>query len=293
MSVQSKEGHESTECAGRFRLVIPADFKISGRSQSIYRVDISTVPIPAGGFKAFWDARLARVRPPGSSRDTGQLNFTTLELLPGVPAVWYVGNPAAPQIRNLEAAKLVGDFAALAARSGEAGKESSVELLVRTVLDAYVPATNSGFCVGNGSITSEPGLNEHALLSLEHKNTQNFEFRLETRTVSSPDTQTYSDVEEEKELVHSGGGKLSVLRDDARTVAGLEGKEIAISVAPGAEAPFLRFTWHFAGVSDSSAKPAINIVGSAPVSHQAELQKTWDALLQSVQSVPLATQHPK
>lgn len=282
------EATADAECIGRFRFNLPEMLLVVGRSQSIYRVDVTTIPVPDGGIQALWDSQLKKIHPGPQSSDSR--DFRTFDLQPGTRAVWYIANPTSPHIRTLEAMRPVDTHAVLAVRSGEAGKEGNVETLVRNVLNAYLPVVTQGFCVGSGSITSEPGLNEQTLISLQHKALQRFKIRFETRTVVTPDTQTYSDTEEEKELASDAGGKMSVLRDHSRAVATLEGKEIWISVYPPGENPFLRFTWHFPGVPENSSKPMINIVGTAPVNNQIDLEKIWESLLVSVQAVPPSPQ---
>jgi|SRR6266436_1530807 len=279
------------ECVGRFRFAVPDSFVVSGRSQSIYGVSISTSPLPPGGFDAFWTSRLARIRPPGLSKESEAGAFRAFDLQPGSRAVWYLRDPASPRIRNLEAGMASGGFAILMSRSGEAGKESIVEDLVRLLLNDYVASTSHGFCVGQGALNSAPSSDEESLISLTHKKSQDFQIKFSTRVVFKPDTTTYSDVEEEKEVAEAGGGSISVARELSRPVAGMEGKEIGISVKVPSDPPFVRFTWHFVGVPQNSSKPMINIVGTAPIPQQAELQKIWDSFLQSVEMVPPSPQH--
>ncbi len=289
------------ECLGRFRFAVPGSFLVSGRSQSIYGVSITTSPLPPGGFDAFWASRLARIRPPGLSTGSesgagqgagaGAGAFRPVDLQPGTRAVWYLRDPDSPRIRNLEAGMASGTFAVLMSRSGEAGKESIVEDLLRLLLTDYVASTSHGFCVGQGALHSPPSADEESLISLTNKKSQDFQIKFSTRVVSRPDTTTYSDVEEEKEVAEAGGGSIAVIREQSRLVSGMEGKEIGISVRVPSDPPFVRFTWHFAGVPQNSFKPMINIVGTAPLPQQAELQKVWDSFLQSVEMVSPSPQH--
>ena len=148
----------STQCVGRFQLTVPAEMVFTGRSQSIYRVDVTTLPIPQSGVDTLWDARLNRIRVLKAPGGASKAILKTFELAGGYRAVWYYNNPDAPQLRTLEAMRREGDFAVLAVRSAETGKEPTAETLVKNVLDAYVPQTAQGFCLGHGAITSEPGL---------------------------------------------------------------------------------------------------------------------------------------
>lgn len=278
----------STHCVGRFQFTVPDVLAVAGRSQSIYRVEVGTVSLPAGGVEALWHELLTRIRalnPPAGTR--GPV-VRTFELQPGVSAVWYFVNSDDSELRELEALKPEAEHAVVASRGGMAGQEAGVETLVKNVLDAYAPSVAQGFCVGRGAITSEPGLNEHALIAFEHRELPDFELTFGTQTVSEPDTRSYSNLDEEQQVVAALGGRMSALRDGARVVAGLDGKEIWITVVPRDEAPFVRFTWHFAGVPEDSLRPSINIKGSTTTNRQAELEAVWETLLQSLRAVPLS-----
>lgn len=284
---------EHQECAGRFSFSLPDGLAVASRSLSIYRVDVSTTPIRPGGFQAFWDARLAKLFPLGLPSANATDGSRIFDLSPGTRAVWYVADPTSPRIRTLEGVKAISDYVVSASRSGEAGKESNVEFLVHTVLDSFVPANDLGFCIGPGAITSEPGSNESVLVSFENRKIQGFKMRFETRTVAEPDTNTYSDVQEDKDFAKSSGAQLSILRDGSRTVGGLDGKEISTSLSPPGDTPLIRSTWHFPGIPHNSFKPTINIVATAPAGQRAELERIWDVLLNSVQPVPPSAQRAR
>jgi Tle cognate immunity protein 4 C-terminal domain len=283
------ESKENEQCIGRFRFALPSTMSVSGRSQSIYHVDVSTVPIPPGGAQSLWNARVTQLRALTPQATNGS-SVRTFELEPGVPALWSAKNPDSPQRLNLEVMKVSGNHVLLASRSLDVGEETKMETLVKIVVDAYLPNVNSGFCVGFGSITSEPGLNEQTRIALAHKQLSDLEITLQTQTVARPDLRTYSDVNEEKDFMAAKGGKLSVLRNHSRSVAALEGKEIWIVAEGPGEPPLVRFTWHFAGVPQNSSKPMINVVGTAPVKNQLDLEKIWDDLLNSIQTVPPSPQ---
>jgi hypothetical protein len=283
-----------TECAGRFQFVAPEALAVAGRSQSIYRVEVSTVPLPAGGLDELWRERVARIkslRPPEGLPTT---LIKTFDLQQGVRAAWYFANPDDDEQLSLEALKPVADYAVLASRGGMSGGESGVETLVKNVLDAYIHTQGAarGFCVGEGTITSEPGLNEHALVTLEHRYVRAFELKLDTQTVKEPDTRTYSDLDEERQVTAAHGGHVEVLREQARFVVGLEGKEIWASVASPEEAPFLRFTWHFPGVPGDSSRPMINVRATAPRDSRAELEAVWESVLGSLRAIPPSPSRP-
>lgn len=283
-----EDGKGLTLCAGRFEFEAPAALAVAGRSQSIYRVDVASAPLPAGGLEEVRRERLAHVRalrPPAGVADPVRRSF---ELQPGVGAVWYYANPDDGEQLCLEAIKPSGGHAVVASRGGMAGDEEGVETLVGNVLDAYVPGAARGFCVGAGAVTSEPGVNEQVLVSLEHRSAPEFVVTFRTQTVNEPDTLTHSNLDEERRAVAARGGTLEVLRDGPRRAAGLEGKEVWVSVAAPGEPPFVRFAWHFPGAGGDSTRPAVTVVASARGANRAELEGAWESLLRSLRAFPPA-----
>jgi hypothetical protein len=263
--------------------------ELAGRSQSIYRVEVSTEFIPPGGAQVEWANRISRLKglkpPPGAS----DVIIRTFELAPGVQAVWYFTDVAFAELRELEARKFVGDQIVLARRGVEAGGETDIERLVRNVINAYVPGDEHGFCIGAGAITSEPGINEQALARFVHRKLPEFEMSFDTHTVREPATQhPLSDIAADQRAFEAAGGSLTILRDTERTVAEIPGREGRISVVSPGENPFVRFTWHFAGVAQRSDLPEILIDGFAPTEHEATFEAVWEAMLQSVRRVPLS-----
>jgi hypothetical protein len=267
---------------------MPEVLSVAGRSHSIYGVEVNTVALPAGGVETLWRERLARISalsPPSGITNTVIRKF---DLQYGVSAVWYFANSGDDELRSLEAVKPEADHAVLVLFEGIAGKEDVVETLLKNVLGAYVPKVRQGFCVGHGSITSEPSINEYARIAFAHRRLPSFETTVETQTVKEPDNRTYSSLDEEQQVVRAHGGELITLRNQTRLVASLEGKEIWVSVVTPREPSFVRFTWHFAGVSGDSSRPMINIKGIAPTNQQAELETIWETVLKSFRSVPPA-----
>ncbi len=278
----------NSQCVGRFGFQAPDKLTVGGRSQSIYRVDVSTEPIPPEGASSAWEQRLKAIRAlpaPAGRRDP---ILRTFELAPGVAAAWYAGRPSSADEILLEAAKPAGNRIFRAVRVGAPGKEAPAETLVRDIVASYAPgAGDYGFCLGAGSVTIEASQNESARIVLQDARTS-LEIRLETQTVSRPQTESYADLDEEKSYAQASGAALTVLREAPRGAAGLEGKEIRIRVTPPGEPPLLRFTWHFDGVPRNASQPAVNIVGHASPEHQADLEQAWDTILQSLHPLPVA-----
>jgi|SRR5580704_470270 hypothetical protein len=283
----TQENKEATICVGRFRFSIPGTVVVNGRSQSIYRVDVNAVSMPRGGIRELWGREVARLEALGPTMETKTAIVRELELESGVRAIWYADNPVSPQLHELVAMKPAGNYAIRAARGGEASKHEVVETLVRNVINAYTETGTRGFCVEEGAITSEPGLNEKALVSFAHRKLADFDIEFATITVSEP-VPGLSE-EDEKETVESEGGSYTELRNQKRVAAGLEGKEMMTAVSLPREKPHVRFTWHFAGSPDSSGQPSVDFSATAPKEHRAELEKIWEMMLQSLRPVPAAT----
>jgi hypothetical protein len=278
---------EEAACAGRFSLAVPEHMKVDVRSQSIYRTNVKTLPAPEGGIQAYWAARLLALRAqPGISFE-GPDALRIFDAQKGINGVWYRGNRAFPNTLTLEAAMEVERGLVLADREAVSGKESVAGQLVTSILKAYVPSTDSGFCVGDGAIQMEPSQNERVQLNLTHVIAPDLEVRFATRAVVEPDLKSYSDVEEERELAASCGGSIVVLREQQRRAAGMDGKEIWISMSVPGEAPSVRFSWHFPGTGGDASRPMINLVGSAPLVEQPVLQDAWDRVLGSLRPIPV------
>ncbi len=271
-------------CTGRFSFVAPEEMKVTGRSQSMYLTEVSTIPMVPGGIDLYWKNRLAQIGPVQPRR---------FEFQPDVRSAWYVGSSTFPNILMLEMVKPVNGSLLVVSGDAYVGKEHLTETLVKDVVNAYVPRSDRGFCVGNGAITLEPSQNEQATVALASTTSPDIEIRFTTQTVREPDMMAYSNVDEDEEIASSSGGTLTVLRNDQRSAAGLSGKEIWISASAPDEMPMVRFSWHYPGLGRSSTEPSINIVGSAPVNKQAQLESTWNTVLTSLRPIPLPTAEAK
>jgi hypothetical protein len=265
------------ECVGRFSWQKLDSVAVTGRSQSIYRTNVEHILIPPGGIDAYWAARLSKIGP--------EAKIFSIE--PGVKSSWSSRNVSFPNILTLEVVKPVQGGLIVADTEAQTGKESIAEGLMKDIINGFEPTIDYGFCIGGGAIMLEPSQYEEAGLVLTANSSTKIEVQFDTRTVTQPDTTTYSDLDEEESLIAAHGGKLTVLKNAERSAAGLSGKEIRISAeSPGEEAT-VRFTWHYPGVAASSTQPAIDIVGSSPAKNQAELQSIWESMLTSLRAVPL------
>src|ERR1051326_8800480 len=251
------------DCIGRFQFSLPETLTVTGRKQTIYTVDVSTIASPPGGAMTVWNERMSRINALSPPQGVNRVVARTFQLQTGVPAVWYFRSKESPELLALEAMKALPDHVLIVNRGADldaperqvilqGGGQEIVERLVKNVIDAYVPAATLGFCVGYGAITSKPSKNEETRIMLGHRSLGDLKIRIETHTVTAPDTRTYSDLDEESHQAAARGGQMTVMSEAARPVAGLPGKEMRISVASPGDRPFVRFTWHFSGVPGRS-----------------------------------------
>src|SRR5579863_1045088 len=88
-------------CIGRFQFTLPEDLGVAGRTQSIYRVQVNTKPLPQDGIKGLVDTELARIQalppPPGAPKSL----IRAVDLQDGIKGFWYFSNSDDPDIREL------------------------------------------------------------------------------------------------------------------------------------------------------------------------------------------------
>jgi len=255
------------ESIGRFRLAAPAGLHVSSREQAIYAVKVWTGPDD-------WTERLAALGPKVKSRP---------ELGNGIRAVWYEEN----SVLLLEASKMFGDHAFRVLRDAPKGKEPQAEKLVANVINGYRPSVEAGFCVGAGAVRLGPAQLETSKLGLRAKDNAALKVTYSTQTVTTPDVKQYMDTQEEEEVMRLVKGRLEVFKQGARVIAGLEGVEIQLAMAPPNEPEIVRYTWHFPGVGGDGTKPKINVVAFTTRERRMELNPIWEALLLSLVPVPV------
>ena len=278
-------------CLGRFRFALPVDITESGRSQSIYGVELSTIPISSGGVKTIWGRYLSEIKAM-QFKDQKNVIIRIFELLEGVPAVWYNSNPVFSHLRRLEVMKPYYDHVLLLRYLTDEGKEALVETFARKVVDAYVTDISRGFCIGHGSIISEPGFEEDAIASFQHTTLREFTLRFESHTIDEPASEhPMSSINEFAKEFAREGVKLEIVKNDYRIVAGLKGKEGIISFEEPSKSALLRYTWHYAGAPGRADQPEITLLATGKQSDKAELEDIWNRFLQSIQQVPMAQTH--
>ena len=281
-----RRSNMNEECIGRFRLDVPDNLKITGRSQSIYGVSVRTEPVRDSSVARQWETRLTVIGklPAAGGRQSPVLSQPELER--GVAGVFYNSSPASPSVVTLEAAQAAGDHGFWVTYTGTAGKEPGIQKLVRNVMTAYGPGTAHGFCAGAGSVRMGPSLSETVNMTLGPRAAGGIKLEFETKTVTEPDHK-FMDAAEGGEFAAATGGTFSVLMDRERTIAGLAGREVRVSMTLPGKAPLLKYGWHFAGVGRDATKPSISFFGQADADAQPELDAAWEVVIPSLRPVPV------
>ena len=262
---------------GRFRVSIPAQMKVASRRQSIYGVAIRTAPVGEIPITTQWNDLRSKHGPAGR-----EITFPD-----EARGISYAPNPAMPMNLVLEAVRPMGDHALWISRPVTAGKEDAAERLAAKILSVYGPGTTHGFCAELGSIRMEGSLSETTALSLAHTQSPAIKVEMETKTVTAPDTSTFTSLDEERKVMNAVGGTLVVRSERERIVAGMTGKEFRIAIAAPGEPPIVRNTWQFSGEPRNPARPHINFVGTAGTQAQSDLDAAWDAVLNSLTPIPM------
>jgi len=260
-------------CVGRYGFAASAGIQPVSRAAMIYRVEAS-----------------AHAEAPG---DLLRLQAGTAEALraadlgAGRQGLWVPAGGTRAGQRVLLGALPARGHTLLLKAVADAGREAPAEQLMRNVMDAYRAGVALGFCIGPGSITSEPSRNERASVTLKSAAAPGVELVAEIQTVAAPrDGHPLSDVEQEARALATLGTQLSVLRNAPRDVAGLAGHEGQVSTDNAREGAVLRYTWFHAGSAARADDPEILLRASAPAARRAQLDAAWAALLASFRRLP-------
>ena len=278
---------------GRFQFDLPPGFRESGRSQSIYRTNVSTIPLAPSDASAYWMQRLSEIRAQRAPAGVSEVIVRSFQLLPEVPAVWYHRNSEVANLFTLEAMKPFNNHALLVSRGLEGPDQASVEKLLKILIKAYAPDAQKGFCVGFGTLVSEPGVNEQVQLALIDASRPNLEISLETHTVREPEAvDPLEDIEQDKRRFAAEDGSLKVLRHESRTAAALRGMESWLSIGTADKRETLRFSWSYPGTPGNAGAPAIMLVATAEVAYRAQLVAAWEEMTKTLRPVPFADPAP-
>ena len=266
-------------CIGRFSLSPPAGWVLAGRSQKMYLTDLDdTPPQPAGSADPVLD-RLRQGLPPKAPL------IRRFEVDGVGPAAWFGLGSSDSFDRRLVV--LAGPLR-LQLLSGM-GREAPAEKAMRMIAPGYNAGARTGFCLAHGAMQLEPSRNESTELRLEATAWPGTLFTLNTRAVDKPD-ETHPMANPEAELAGIAGSGVTVKLSAQvpRTVAGLPGRELRGEMqASATAAPRRLYRFFHPGVGRQAGAPLMTLSLDGPATVQAALDQAWNALLDSLQPVPL------
>jgi hypothetical protein len=262
---------------GRFNFNLPDEFDLVGRNQSIYHVEIMTIPLKDKSPADLWYKRIEKIK----SEIISSKMLWEKEIHPDFPAVFYQTDPTVPSV-NMEAQKTLKDHILILKYQGKKNMETDMMRLISIIAGGYQQGITKGFNIGAGSITSKPSVNEHAFIKFKHQALQT-EVSINTQTAGRVlNVHPLDDVSNEIKGLALEGIKLKVLIDEKKTVAGLPGFEGHVILDSPEEEPIFRNTWFFQGEQKNSFKPEILIKMTGPEKHIEAVNEIWIKLLKSI-----------
>jgi len=270
-------GNTMQTCLGRTFVDLPDGYRVLGRSQSMWHVEMSTLAMGEDSPDIRWEKRVEKLR---SDERTGA-SVRPVEVAPGAQSIAYAPDAEDPDLVVLEAQKAFPDHLLRLKFEGLSNKEADIVRLLGSAVERYQPGSNVGFCIGFGAIAGKPSVNESALLSAERQESA-IHLTIETRSAGSIlSDDPLANIDEERAALRSNMTRLDVLRNEGRDAGGLEGAEGWIEVQEPRKDPLLRFTWFFPGVSGDSTRPEIRLKATAPAALRDILEADWTAILDS------------
>lgn len=274
--------------SGRFDFVVPTRMVVSHKEQAIYGTAVRTVPYHPDGLEPLWNERLAR-HCEGYVIPADFLESLKAALAPGMGAFgsWYFESSSSNSERLILVIQRWGDHVLVLWRSFPRGKEAVAEKLTLDLMKAYQHDAPVGFSVGAGAVMLGPSLSETTGWTLKHSDRPKVVVSLNSQTVNEKTPQETNDLREEKEFAKAAGGKLTILKDSSRTVAGLRGQDTRVLMALPNQETLIRFTWDYPGVSRDGTRPRVAIQAQGREADRAEMERVWEGLLPSLKVRPV------
>lgn len=266
-------------CIGRFSFALPDEYEQTGRSQSIYGVEVLTIPIPQGKDQDFWSSRIAEIKTKYVKQGAKCPPPRELEVGPGISAVFHYANPTFPNLITLEAIKRFENHQLSLRYEGRTDKQMQIQKIIKLTADRYVAGASEGFCIGAGAIR-EPSRHEYIHASFRN-NTLDIELTVSMQTVGAILAKhPLDDIEHQKQSLSSEGIQLKILENRRRVVCGLNGFEGRV-LTKSDEGAYIHFTWFYAGTTGNSFGPEILIKVFAPEKQHSMVESHWEGILKS------------
>ena len=259
-----------THTTGRFDYALPAPLKSTGSQLSIYLIDVTQSPLPAGALPGqAWKTRLATALAPKSASHPAGMLTREFELPGAGPAAWMKLTPSRPDLVTLLAQRSVplAGVAITLEVEGSAGTEPIAERVFAKVAQAWTPGSTQGFGTGAGAFVMQPSQNERASESFV---TPGVEVSIQTETVEEPD-------DGESSLEVPPGGKQ--LLKQHRSVGGFDGIERRVQLPDEGAGARLVYLWIFAGKPADGTAPRVRLSATALAPRASALDESWNTLL--------------
>lgn len=259
-------------CVGRYGFGSIEGFEPVSRAAMIYRVEVSEHPETPEDLLGALSAQ-------------GEVT-QSIDLGAGRQGLW-LKRSGLPSGQSMAVGTLTAPGHTLLLKAvADDARMAPAEQLLRNVLDAYRAGVAIGFCVGSGSITSEPSRNERASVLLKAAAVPQAELSAETQTVAAPRNAQPFDATGDARTLLGQGMRLTVLHSAARTVAGHEGHEQRAAIEDVRGGVALHFAWIHPGSAGRADDPEIVLRAFGPLSSQARLDAAWARLLASFRRLP-------
>lgn len=264
-------------CLGRFRLATPPGLRASSSEYAIYGTLVRGEALAGRAPVEVFEARLAALR-----ADPKVSEVEPFALPSGLRGATYREGPHTLLVEGFSAR---GDEALWLFRDLPEGKLPVAQQLFENIASAWVPSPAGGFCFGPGAIQAV-SLSERTRLRLVDDARPELSLEVDTLTVVRPAGDEL-DLEEARAVAALTKSTLRVLRDRRRVVAGLPGVErcFAATFPDGRE--LVRCGFAFLGRARSAEAPRLRLKGLSRGADAAALEAAWDALLDSMEALPL------
>ena len=267
---------------GRIDFNLPKQYKLLGRSQNIYYVDVSTTPIEKYNFDDIFNKKLNLIKEQyikmGNEKDSLQIKDVDEKFR----AIFYHDDPTNPNVIKLSALMSLEENILAMNFEGQKGKEDDMIRGISIIANSFHKDIPYGFNVGSGSITSTPGLNEYTHSSFNDPTT-GITINISTQVATSNlNNHPLYNIKDEIKGLAEDGVILTVIHNQENTVADLNGHEGHISLDDGKNDTQFRYTWFTQGETANSFKPEILIKAQGPLKNMNSFKTTWNTILKSL-----------
>ena len=268
---------------GRLDFSLPEQFELKGRNQSIFHIEVATIPLEKVSAKEIWNQRIEQLRVQHVSNGFPLDTFTINEIAPDFSIVFYQENKSLHLLVTAEAYKEVGDNILTLKYSGQKGKEDVMREMISLTAADYRPDITNGFNVGAGSLISPPSINEHASATFEDRETR-MKLTLYIHTSGpTPSKGPLDSIDDEIKGLGAEGIQLRVIQQVTRKAAGFSGEQGLVEIkSPAQNESGFRYTWFYAGETANGFKPEIRIQLNAKPENQESATMIWEKSLDSM-----------